>query len=262
VLEKKLEEGKNFKLLKINIDNNQELTETLSISSIPAVFLIYKGNVVDSFVGLPDQKKLDTFFDSVNLLRGLANDEKIVRALLTGADEFMNKKQYDRAENMFNEALSHGKWKNKYSHIVRLGLALCSFNKGDYTQAEKLLKEIKNLYKNQINSDPILTKKLALLELKLIFRNNPELAKKQTGNIYKEIENNPKDLQWRYQLAVLQFENSQYEESINTLLEMMKMDRNWSNKAAQQFLIHIFNYLGSNNKLTIDGRSKLAKILY
>jgi putative thioredoxin len=83
-----------------------------------------------------------------------------------------------------------------------------------------------------------------------------------TTNFYKEIENNPKDLNWRYQLAVLQFENSEYEEAIKTLLEIITIDRNWNNKAANTLLKQVFSYLGSDNKLTIEGRKKLAKLLF
>lgn len=83
-----------------------------------------------------------------------------------------------------------------------------------------------------------------------------------TTNFYKEIENNPKDLNWRYQLAVFQFENSEYEEAIKTLLEIIAIDRNWNNKAANTLLKQIFSYLGSDNKLTIDGRKKLTKLLF
>jgi putative thioredoxin len=66
----------------------------------------------------------------------------------------------------------------------------------------------------------------------------------------------------RYQLAVFKFENSEYEEAINSLLDMIAIDRNWQNKSAQTFLVYIFNYLGADNALTIEGRKKLTKILY
>jgi putative thioredoxin len=262
MLEKKLEEQKNFKLVKINIDTNGELAEMLNITSVPTVFLVYKGNMVDSFVGLPDSKKLESFFETISLIRGIANDEKVIRALLTGADEFMSKKLYDKAENMFNEAYSHQKWREKYAHILKMGLAICAFNKSDYTMAEKFIKDLKTNYKNKISQDPVLSKKLALLEIKLTVRNNPELLNKETENFYQEIENNPKDLNLRYKLALFQFENSDYEQAINTLLEIVKIDRNWNNKAAQQFLIQIFSFLGADNKLTVEGRNKLTKILY
>jgi thioredoxin-like negative regulator of GroEL len=60
----------------------------------------------------------------------------------------------------------------------------------------------------------------------------------------------------------LQFENSEYEEAIKSLLEIIQIDRNWNNKAANDLLKQIFSYLGSDNELTIQGRKKLAKILF
>jgi putative thioredoxin len=247
--------------VKINIDNNGELSDMMGITSVPTVFLVYKGNVIDSFVGFPDGKRFETFFESISIISGIGNDEKIIRALLMGADEYMDKKIYDRAENMLNEAYSHQRWREKFAHIIKLGLAICAYNKSEYPTAEKILKDLKK-FKNQINSDPLVSKKIALLELKLMLRNNPELIVKESENILKEIEDNPKDLNTRFKLAVHHFENSYYEESIETLLEIIQIDRNWNNKAANQFLIQIFNFLGSDNDITIKGRSKLTKLLF
>jgi putative thioredoxin len=234
----------------------------LNITSIPTVFLVYKGNVIDSFVGLPDSKKLDNFFESINLLRGISQNEKIIRALLTGVDEYMNKKVYDRAENMLNEAYSHEKWRDKYSHIIKLGLALCAYHRSDYKLSEKFLKDLKTNYINKITADPILNKKLALLEIRLNLTNNPELLTKETENIHEEIEKNPTDLNLRYKFCLFLFENSEYEQAIGNLLEIIQIDRNWNNKSAQKLLVQIFNFLGADNKLTIEGRNKLMKILY
>ena len=38
-----------IKMVKLNIDDLPQLSEGLNIRSIPAVFLIYKGNIVDMF---------------------------------------------------------------------------------------------------------------------------------------------------------------------------------------------------------------------
>lgn len=120
----KLEEKQNFKLVKINIDNNQELAEKMGIESVPSVYLVYKGNVVDSFVGIPNEKRLTEFFDSITLLKNLGEDDTIIRSLLKGAGEWLNKKQWDQAENLFSEALSYEKWRNKYGSIIVLGLGI------------------------------------------------------------------------------------------------------------------------------------------
>jgi Thioredoxin domain-containing protein len=42
----------------------------------------------------------------------------------------------------------------------------------------------------------------------------------------------------------------------------MKIDRNWENRKAQQFLLDIFGKLGATNPLVIDGRKKMQRILY
>jgi putative thioredoxin len=262
MLDKKLEELKNFKLVKINIETHQELAGMLNITSVPTVFLVYKGSVVDSFVGLPTPSKLDNFFESVNLLRGLSQNDKVVRALLLGVDEFMSKRIYDRAENMLNEAYSHEKWRGQYAHIIKLGLAICAYSKPDYKMTEKFIKDLKSNHKAKIQSDPVLNKKLALLEIKLNLVNNPELINIQTENYFQEIEKNPNDLTLRYKLAVFQFETSEYEKSIDTLLEIIQIDRNWKDKLANQLLLQIFNFLGADSKLTLEGRKRLTKILY
>lgn len=234
----------------------------LSISSVPTVFLVYKGNVIDNFVGLPDPKKLESFFESITLIKSIGEDEKVIQAMLAGADEYMSKKIYDRAENMLNEAYSHQKWRNKYGHIIKLGLAICSFNRSDYKLTEKFLKDLKTHHKSTISADSILNKKLSLLEMKIDMLNNPEKIDKKLDDISQEIENDPRDLNLRYQLAAHQFDNSQYEDAINSLLEIIQIDRNWKDKKAQKFLLQIFNFLGQDNKLTTTGRSKLTKILY
>ena len=44
-------EGK-FKLMKMNIDTLPQLATALNIKSVPYVFLIHKGNIVDTFQGM------------------------------------------------------------------------------------------------------------------------------------------------------------------------------------------------------------------
>jgi putative thioredoxin len=50
-------EGK-FKLMKMNIDTLPQLATALNIKSVPYVFLIHKGNIVDTFQGMPNQSRL------------------------------------------------------------------------------------------------------------------------------------------------------------------------------------------------------------
>ena len=78
----------------------------------------------------------------------------------------------------------------------------------------------------------------------------------------QKIRSDPKDLKLRYSFAIQEFENSSYEKAIVILLDLIKIDRNWNDKAANQLLLKFFAFLGSDNELVIKNRKELSKILY
>lgn len=53
-----VENDGRFILVKVNIDKHPKIANGLKVSSIPAVFLIFGGKVVDSFVGIPNPERL------------------------------------------------------------------------------------------------------------------------------------------------------------------------------------------------------------
>ena len=58
-LEKKaIEHDGKFKLVKLNIDNLPQLTKGLNVKAVPSLFLIYRGNVMDTLTGV-DMAKID-----------------------------------------------------------------------------------------------------------------------------------------------------------------------------------------------------------
>jgi len=50
------------------------LTNALNIKSVPTVFLVYKGNIVDTFKGIPNQERIKEFFDTAVLLDSMGHD--------------------------------------------------------------------------------------------------------------------------------------------------------------------------------------------
>jgi len=208
------------------------------------------------------KKRLDDFFNTINLLIGNSEDDNTIKSLLKGADEWLNKKQWDQAENLFNEAYTYEKWRKKYGATVKLGLAYCSYSKNEYNQTEKILKELTEKFSNDIKNDEELKKRISTLEIKLVSKKNPSLVSKTLETLESEIEKKPENMENRYQLALQYFEQADFERSIYSLLEILKIDRNWNNKAAQNFLLKIFNFLGANHPLTIAGRKNLSKILF
>ena len=59
-------EGK-FKLIKVNIDNLPQIAQGLSVKSIPTLFLIYRGNIMDTLTGV-DKEKLTGLIETALLV--------------------------------------------------------------------------------------------------------------------------------------------------------------------------------------------------
>ena len=56
LLEKACREEKCFKLVKVNVDDNQELSEEYKVTGIPHVFLFSNGKEISSFTGYDEQE--------------------------------------------------------------------------------------------------------------------------------------------------------------------------------------------------------------
>ena len=60
-------EGK-VKMVKVNADTFPQLTTALNVKALPSIFLIFQGNVVDAFIGIPSKEKIEEFFQTAALL--------------------------------------------------------------------------------------------------------------------------------------------------------------------------------------------------
>ena len=68
LLEKKtLEHDGKFKLVKLNIDNIPQLTKGLNVKAVPSLFLIYRGNVMDTVTGA-DMDKINGLVQTALLI--------------------------------------------------------------------------------------------------------------------------------------------------------------------------------------------------
>lgn len=253
---------KNFKLIKINSDENEELSQQLNITALPTVFLVYKGNVIKTFTGLPHDSKLAEFFDEINLMSGLSSNEKVFQSLLLGAEEFFKKSEYEQALNMLSEAVSQKGFIDKYEHIVHISSAVCHFHLKKFKEAREIIDKIKLKRAKEIDGNEVLRKKVALLEVKLMMEENPELKRKERSSLEKAIEQNPADLSARYNLAVKLVEEEEFSAACKQLIEIVAIDRNWENQKANNLLKSIFNTLGSGDQLVKEARATLQKILY
>jgi putative thioredoxin len=55
--------GGNVELVKVNVDENPRVSQTFAVQSIPAVFAISKGQIVDQFIGALPEAQVQAFVD-------------------------------------------------------------------------------------------------------------------------------------------------------------------------------------------------------
>jgi putative thioredoxin len=70
-------------LAKVNIDENPQIAGAFQVQSIPAVFAVYQGAVVDSFIGALPEHDVRQFVESL----GPSEDELAFFAMLEAGDE-------------------------------------------------------------------------------------------------------------------------------------------------------------------------------
>ena len=81
-------------------------------------------------------------------------------------------------------------------------------------------------------------------------------------NIQRDLEKNPNSLDLKFELALSQIANEEYEDSIENLLNIFKIDKSWENGKAKDQLILLFDTLGNKNELVLKARRKLSSIIF
>jgi len=76
------------------------------------------------------------------------------------------------------------------------------------------------------------------------------------------LEQDPKNNDIRFELARNLIAKKLFEEAINNLLYIVENKKDWNEGAAKKELLELFSLLGNNNKLTMEGRTRLSNLIF
>ncbi|QEW18045.1 Thioredoxin-M [Marinibacterium anthonyi] len=250
MLEKAVTAAKGaVKMVKVNVDENQMISAQLQIQSIPTVYAFWQGQPVDGFQGALPGSEIDAFVERVIAAAGgeapgagLDDAVEAAEAMLTeGA-------AVDAAQTfaaVLEEDPAHA---GAYGGLVRAHIAM-----DDLDQAEAIL-----------NGAPAEISRSAPLEAA---HAQLELARQAAGagplaELTAAVENDPSDMQARFDLALALHANGQVQEAVDHLLELFKRDREWNEGAAKAQLFTIFDALKPNDPIVLNGRRKLSSMIF
>ena len=237
-----------IKLVKINIDENQGIASQLRIQSIPAVYAFFQGKPIDGFMGAQTEAQIKEFISGVFSKTGVEGDNEVDK-ILEKANQSLNDGLFEDARDYFNEVL------NLDNNNIEANAGVIKSYIAEKNLDEALTK-LKSVPK-EIENDNVFQKLNSEIEL------NKKTSKlRPLDNIKDDLEKDPNSLELKYELALYQIANEDYENSIENLLNIFKKDKNWENGKAKDQLIQLFETLGDKNVLALKGRRRLSSIIF
>ena len=238
------------RLVKINVDENQELAAQMRIQSIPAVYAFKDGRPVDGFVGALPEGQVKQFVQKLASLGPGAAAASPVADALALAKSAQQAGDTARAANIWSQVLQM-----EPANLEALaGLARFAVAKKDFAKAKEMLARVPADQAGQAE----ITAAKAALEL----AEAGAKAAGATGELEARLAHNPKDHQARLDLAGALFASGNREQAIDQLLESIRLDRAWNEEAARKQLLKLFEAVGLADPLTVAARRRLSAILF
>jgi putative thioredoxin len=248
-LEKAVTEANGaVKLVKVNIDENQEIAKQLRIQSIPTVYAFKNGQPVDGFMGAIPDSQIRTFVQQLAGGGGHGGADHAAE-VLAAADEAFAAGDVGTAAQAYAHVLQ-----DEPGHPKAVaGLARCYLKSGDTERAKKTLQLVR--------PDGATDEAVRAVEAELKLREQASAAG-DTDDLTAKLAAEPNNHQARYDLALALDAKGDREGALTALLEIVKRDRKWNEEAARKHLVTLFEAMGPTDPRTIDARRRLSAILF
>ena len=236
-----------IKMVKIDIDQNQNLASQMRIQSIPAVFAFVDGQPIDGFMGAKAPSELKVFIEK--LLEKVTDDEGDLSEAIAVADEMLEAEEFDDAAETFEAILGE----DPNSSLAFVGLFKSKMGAKKLDDAKKMLEEIPDTLKNK--------PEILALQAQIELTNQAE-GIGELNDLRKLLSTDVNNHQVRFDLALALFTKGETSEAIQELLAIFRVDQDWNDDAARQQLFKFFDILGGEDPITLSGRRQLASMLF
>lgn len=248
-LEAGVKEAKGaVKMVKVDVDQNQQIAGQLQIQSIPTVYAFYKGKPIDAFQGALPASEIKGFIDKLIAESGGEVDEGLGDAI-AAAEAMLEEGEAEDALQTFQAIL--GEEPNNpaaYAGLMRSHLAM--------EQLEQVTELLANA-PEELNGLPEIEAVRAQLELLLQAADTGPAAELQAA-----VDANADDHQARLDLAVALHASGDAQGAVDQLLELFRRDREWNDGAAKTQLFTVFDALKPDDPIVLNGRRKLSSMIF
>lgn len=233
------------RMVKVNVDENPNISAQLRIQSIPTVYAFFQGKPVDGFQGALPASELKAF---VEKLAALAGDGGLAEAIEAAETMLAEGEAADAAETFAAILGEEPENPLAFGGLLRAHLAL-----GEVEQAEALLAAVPAKI---ANAKEVEAARAQIALLHQAANAGPE------AELRAAVEADPSNAQARFDLALALHASGKVEEAVDALLELFRLDREWNDGAAKTQLFTIFEALTPKDPIALKGRRKLSSMIF
>jgi putative thioredoxin len=235
------------KMVRVNIDDNQQIAQQLRVQSVPTVYAFVDGQPVDGFAGAQPESAVTQFIEKVSSLGGAGAD---IASMLDAGNAAVETQDFASAMQIFQQVMEA----DPDSAEALAGLVRCLTGMKDHQAAREIVGQLTDEFREK----PAMQAAIDALEL-------AERAAESAGDLdvaQAAVAANPNDLQARQDLAMALFATGDNAGAMAQLLESIRIDRSWNEDAARMQLLEFFKTLGAANPDVMTARRQLSTLLF
>ena len=235
------------KMVRVNIDDNQQIAQQLRVQSVPTVYAFVDGQPVDGFSGAQPESALTQFVEKLSSMGGAGAD---IAGMLEAANTAVETQDFAGAMQIYQQVMEA----DPESVDALAGLVRCLTGMQDHEAAREIIDQLNDEFREK----PSMQAAIAALEL-------AERAAGSAGDLnlaQAAVADNPEDLQARQDLAMALFATGDNAGAMAQLLESIRIDRSWNDEAARLQLLEFLKTLGAANPDVMAARRQLSTLLF
>ncbi|KRX06256.1 Thioredoxin-like fold [Pseudocohnilembus persalinus] len=142
----------NYKLVKLNLEENQNIAQYLYMKITPTIYLITGEFAIEGIEGQPGEEKLEKFFESVNRVSGIMDKDTDFLSQIELASVFLEEgRKVDEAIKILHDNLANDIFGKKFGGYIHALIGLGHMLRGESFQCLKHLDYATRQYPDQIN---------------------------------------------------------------------------------------------------------------
>ncbi len=233
--------GDKITLVKINIDENQQIAAQLRIQSIPTVYAFKNKQIVNAFQGVIPEGQVIEFIEKC--LGSKINED---------FTEFYNEIENAMAENKFEETRDTLlEFISKNSDEIK-GICFYLDCLIELKQFEEFEMFISSLEKDIQNKDEV---KQVLKKLEIVKNNS---SGPNINELLGKLESEPNNIDLILEISDKYFSMKEYENGMDLLLKNYPKNRD----SIKNKMVEFFDVLGNTDQITIQYRKKLSQLMF